>query len=263
MGLPRFYGDWLVGYKNLFIQLQQLALRRSSLSIDANALLYELAAEVFNQGSYYDVTRQPEINQLLSTPEGQMELINRLFTGFTNTLIKMLRRYDPKDCLVLCFDGVAPVLKMQHQRQRRFKGTKSTYDGKDNFDTTAFSPGTDLMLELDKRTKKWLEDEWAKGQLPVRVLYSGPSVAGEGEHKIMDFFRDGLILGDGIHIVHGLDSDLSLLCLGLTDVVKNLYLVRDYRYDQRDGIVPIDKLKEAILQTLETDNIADFIALTA
>lgn len=267
MGLPRFYGDYLVNFRKIFLALLPGLI--GSLSIDGNPILYEVSERMFNYGSYYDEKRQAEIEKLLASPEGRQQLETNWHNAVINELETLILRYRPQNCLCLCFDGVAPVLKMQHQRQRRFKSTLNQYPGKNNFDSTSISPGTDRMRALDVKIKEWLNKMWLQGKLAARIIYSGSDIPGEGEHKIMEYFRQGLITNSTdvnnnaiTHIVHGIDSDLSLLCLGLNR--SNIILVRNFRTDQRDGFIPIDALRSSIIETLGAESsIEDFIALVA
>lgn len=83
----------------------------------------------------------------------------------------------------------------------------------------SISPGTHFMCELQKHIdffikRKIKEDELWSG---LKVVYSGGDVAGEGEHKILDYIRkwkrsDRFDI-NSTHCFYGNDSDLILLAL--------------------------------------------------
>ncbi|GAG84327.1 unnamed protein product [marine sediment metagenome] len=117
----------------------------------------------------------------------------------------------PRHTLVLAVDGVAPVAKIQQQRQRRYRSAQENVDPV--FDTARISPGTPLMKRLDEQLRLWLNIN--KSMLPQTVIYSSYMVRGEGEHKILYYFRNGDIptIHGGAHIVDGVDADLYMLFL--------------------------------------------------
>lgn len=55
------------------------------------------------------------------------------------------------------------------------------------FDSNCITPGTDFMFKLTKAMKAWIEykmDTDPFWQQNARVVFSGPDVPGEGEHKV-------------------------------------------------------------------------------
>jgi len=103
------------------------------------------------------------------------------------------------------------------------------------FDPNAISPGTDLMVKLDTYLRGFLERHI--NNLTKVVYYSSHLAPGEGEHKIMDYFRQGRITGDKAHVFYGMDTDLILLTMALG--TSNILL---WREDVED-ILDIDALK--------------------
>jgi 5'-3' exoribonuclease 1 len=63
----------------------------------------------------------------------------------------------------------------------------------DRFDSNCITPGTEFMQRLGVAFRKWIEFKmevdpfWRSNS--ARVVFSGPDVPGEGEHKIMDYIR--------------------------------------------------------------------------
>jgi 5'-3' exoribonuclease 1 len=152
-------------------------------------------------------------------------------------------------------DGVAPRAKMNQQRSRRFRSSREAEelaatilarDGKlpegKKFDSNCITPGTDFMLKLSLAMKKWIEFKqktdpfWKNG---ADVVFTGPDVPGEGEHKVMDYIRECKAQYDPedeskchphwkpgmTHILYGLDADLIML--GLVTHEPNFMLLRE------------------------------------
>ena len=293
MGLPRFWIDWLIAnYGDLFIVEPVEGI--SALAIDGNAILYGVHDQTYNLGEFSEPSRQVEIDALLATEQGHFVLKERFFTNLFQLIRNINDRFAPADCFVMVFDGPCPIPKMYHQRQRRFRSYRSGPPQINPvLDTLQFSPGTDLMLEINQRTRKWLDEIWSKGwelvprgstsrvpnphssggvqgarsrsktpetPLPKRIIYSGPDIPGEGEHKIMAYFRQGMITGTGAKIIYGQDADLAVLTLGLR--VGGIYLARTHDVtDRRAPLMPIDTLRERILEKIGATEIDDFICL--
>ena len=94
------------------------------------------------------------------------------------------------------------------------------------------------MLKLSLAMNKWIEYKiktdpfWKEG---ATVIFSGPDVPGEGEHKVMDYIRWAQSGGDptwpkegeeGIqHVLYGLDADLIML--GLVSHEPKFMLLRE------------------------------------
>lgn len=161
------------------------------------------------------------------------------------------------DLLGIMVDGVAPLGKIQQQRQRRYR-TAGLRGDLDVFDTAAFSPGTQLMMDIDS----WIGDVsgWIQTEGPViapTILYSSHLEPGEGEHKIMDHLRANKPNGGNI-MIYGMDADLIILCL--LSNIPNIFISRS---DIRD-VINIDKLREGIMGWLKHPNaIFDFAIIVS
>eukprot|EP00904_Undaria_pinnatifida_P010881 jgi/Undpi1/6923/HiC_scaffold_21.g09397.m1 len=160
----------------------------------------------------------------------EKEMFRRIFI-FTDRLFKLVR---PRRLLYLAVDGTAPRAKMNQQRSRRFRSSKEAEqnmaemvqrEGKlpdvPRFDSNCITPGTDFMFKLSKAFRAWIEykmDTDPFWQQNARVVFSGPDVPGEGEHKVMDYIREARETEpdwreDLRHCLYGLDADLIMLSL--------------------------------------------------
>ena len=90
-------------------------------------------------------------------------------------------------------------------------------------------PSSDLFHEA---FEAWLAHKGAKVPFyeSVEIVFSGPDVAGEGEHKIMAHIRAQRTQpgydADTTHCVYGLDADLVMLALATHE--PRFFLLRDF-----------------------------------
>ena len=159
-------------------------------------------------------------------------MLQRIFT-YTDRIFKIVK---PRRIFYLAVDGVAPRAKMNQQRSRRFRSSKEQEqllaqmvargeaipDETDRFDSNCITPGTDFMNKLSLAFRAWIEFKMANDPFwadqGAEVVFSGPDVPGEGEHKVMDFIRRQRDTADWWssdlrHIFYGLDADLIMLSL--------------------------------------------------
>jgi len=168
----------------------------------------------------------------------EKEMFKKIF-AYTDRLYKLVK---PSKLMFLAVDGVAPRAKMNQQRSRRFRSSKereallSDYvarEGKlpteESFDSNCITPGTDFMFRLGIAFRKWIEYKmetdpfWKNG---AEIVFSGPDVPGEGEHKVMEMIRrikaeeiemknnsSNFVPGKLRHCMYGLDADLIMLSL--------------------------------------------------
>lgn len=145
----------------------------------------------------------------------------------------------PTTCVFIAFDGVAPLAKLDQQRQRRYKSwyqsdiTQKIMNLKktDVWNTTAITPGTVFMSELNTAIKNHFDREvgMGRGGKGVKYMISTSDEAGEGEHKLFAFIRENPELHDSKtrSIVYGLDADLIMLSINHLPVCPNIYLFRE------------------------------------
>lgn len=161
--------------------------------------------------------------------------------GYVDRLYKLVK---PRNVMYLAVDGVAPRAKINQQRSRRFRSGKEAealaadmvndkaMDDYVVFDSNCITPGTDFMMKLSLAMEKWIEYKiktdpfWANG---ATIMFSGPDVPGEGEHKVMDYIREIQAENEGVtdlrHVLYGLDADLIML--GLVTHEPNFTLLRE------------------------------------
>ena len=255
MGLPKFVGGWMGSLPQNFVIRGEPPVV-SSLSIDMNSLLYLAFGRGMGMQPKQIVTYDPKTRQKTITynindkdlveqrkilasmgSHAFEQAMRNLFAILVNALLATY----PRDTLILAVDGVAPMGKQVTQRDRRFRGVLDEIIAK-TFDFSGFTPGTDVMQEIDKRIYLWLSQNKDKKVLrtnangvteevpllPAVVIYSSHMQPGEGEQKIMDFYREGRLRTEvpinesrGYHVLMGLDADLMVLAAncGVRDIL--------------------------------------------
>lgn len=258
MGIPKFYNDWIKKKRNTGILMRSVPPNVSSLSIDMNGLIHDRAQFIYAYGEYKNDSRLKQIERM-----DQGQLRGELFSSIREKILEILYQVQPREVLILAVDGVAPNAKIAQQRQRRFR---SAYDSKLQeekdgvkrvFDSNSITPGTEFMNQLDAFLSGWLVDKYIN--LPPKVVYSSHQVPGEGEHKIFDLMRDGVISPEmtGAHVVYGLDADLVML--SLIAPVQNIFLMREDIMD----VINIENLKKYLVETMGTETgVEDFVLIS-
>lgn len=262
MGVPKFY--------NLFVKpvfantiSYKLPNNISSLFLDGNAFVHAAAQECYGYGEYDNPTRREYI--LHRNP---IEIENELFAILANNLKKIFNIVQPSKYFAIMMDGVVPVAKMSQSRGRRFITAKNKTESNEKvpiiFDSNVITPGTDFMIRLDKFLLGWLINE--SPLLSDNILYSSHLEPGEGEQKILKYFRNGTLSQEDTHVIYGLDADLIMLSLTLP--ISNIYLWR--QSTTMDDVLSIDMLKYEIMnkysiskniQQIEHSTIQDFILI--
>ncbi len=108
----------------------------------------------------------------------------------------------------IAVDGVVPMAKIRQQRVRRFKSVwmRTQENTQASWDSNAITPGTAFMDKLGVSLRKLASEH--KGW-----EVSDVQEPGEGEHKILQWLRDGKLRDKGDVLVYGLDADLILLTM--------------------------------------------------
>ena len=143
---------------------------------------------------------------------------------------------SPTTCIYIAFDGVAPLAKLEQQRQRRYKSWYQSditqkimnLKKKDIWNTTAITPGTVFMNELNNDIKNHFGKGNNLGNARIIIISTSDEV-GEGEHKLFAFIRANPDLHNEKTktIVYGLDADLIMLSINHLPVCPNIYLFRE------------------------------------
>jgi 5'-3' exonuclease len=232
MGIPAYFSHIIKNYPNI-LQKFKKQLQVNHLYIDSNSIVY-------------DSIRQLEYN-------GNDEVFERkLINTVCENIETYIQQISPSHLVYIAFDGVAPVAKLNQQKNRRYKSWFMADYNKDNssdnnsdnntkitsssWNSTAITPGTEFMNKLNLQVQYHF-------RLPLshnvkQIIVSGSNLPGEGEHKIFEYIRDNeKTLKNMKTVIYGLDADLIMLTINHLHVCKEMYLFRE----TPDFIRSIDK----------------------
>jgi 5'-3' exoribonuclease 2 len=237
MGIPSYFSNIVKRHKAIIKKLSGLP-GIHNLYMDTNGLIY-------------DAVRVVGSNRGMSNDEYETRIIETV----CNKIDEYLALFQPSGKVLIAFDGVAPVAKLNQQRERRYKSwfttvveqtilqknalidptvvvaassTAATAGGHKAWNTSAITPGTLFMKKLNTRMNNYCEMKARVIGNPVIYIYSGSDSPGEGEHKIFEYIRaDAKYHKDTTTLIYGLDADLIMLCLNHLHISQNIYLYRD------------------------------------
>jgi len=168
------------------------------------------------------------------------------FSTLTETEAKSIIRYvfgkideyilliSPDKNIFIAFDGVAPLAKLDQQRERRYKSFYQNELAKtifkdvkpDIWNTAAITPGTLFMKELSESSRVYFNDPKKYGV--ERIIVSPSDEYGEGEHKLFSYIREFPEQhSDFKTVIYGLDADLIMLSINHLPIAKEIFLFRE------------------------------------
>jgi 5'-3' exonuclease len=209
MGIPSYFSHLVRSYRGILKKASDAFTKVDNLYLDSNSIIYDCARAIEYDGN----------DQLFE---------KLLIEAVCQKIAEYIRLLSPSEALV-AFDGVAPVAKLEQQRNRRYKswleGEVSKSMGNavaDQWCTASITPGTAFMASLAVGVRRYFD-----GFGDCLVTVSSSEEAGEGEHKIFDEIRGAKGLEDRVCVVYGLDADLIMLTLNHLHITKNMYLFRE------------------------------------
>jgi len=235
MGIPSYFSNIVKRHKSIIKRLAGLP-RIHNLYMDTNGLIY-------------DAVRVVGSNRGISNDEYEALII----TTVCNKIDEYFALFRPSNKIMIAFDGVAPVAKLNQQRERRYKSwftsvvedtitrknalldpfardstTSVAASSHKPWNTSSITPGTAFMTKLNIRMNDYCKVKARENGNRVAYIYFGSDVAGEGEHKIFEYIRENAEYHrDTTTLIYGLDADLIMLCLNHLHISQNIYLYRD------------------------------------
>lgn len=215
MGVPSYFSYIVKNHANIIRKLSSNPIKVDNLYLDCNSIIYEAFYKM-------DTTTITE------------EVSNAIISRTIQIIKEYINSLKPTERLIIAFDGVAPVAKLEQQRSRRFKSlyqnalSRSIHKttAPDPWNTTAITPGTIFMKILDERITNAFSNPSQFGL--NNIIISGSNIHGEGEHKIFKYIRDFPEQHKDINtIIYGLDADLIMLSINHLPITRNIYLFRE------------------------------------
>ena len=212
MGIP-YYFSYIIQNHSKIIKKIKDVIRVENLYLDCNSIIYD------------------SIHYLEKLSENVTEdnIIHQVLKNIDNYILTV----KPTNIIFIAFDGIAPVAKLEQQRQRRYKTLyqKKIYNNifkinTEKFNTSLITPGTQFMEVLNENIINYFSAPNKYDE--NNVILSLSDEIGEGEHKIFNYIRENANeLSESVNVVYGLDADLIMLCMNHISICKNIYLYRE------------------------------------
>lgn len=212
MGIPYYFSYIIQNHSNIIKKIQDIILVEN-LYLDCNSIIYD------------------SIHYLEKLSENITEdnIIKQVLKNIDNYILTT----NPSNLIFIAFDGIAPVAKLEQQRQRRYKTLyqKNVYNNifninTEKFNTSLITPGTEFMNLLNENILNYFSAPDRYNE--KNVILSLSDEVGEGEHKIFNYIRENAQeLSESVNVVYGLDADLIMLCMNHISICKNIYLYRE------------------------------------
>jgi 5'-3' exoribonuclease 1 len=241
MGIPSYFTHVLKNQPHVIKRLTELQ-RINNLYLDCN-------------GMVYDVVRQMQFR-----PEDQPAFEAEMLQRICDSIDACIAIVRPTSSVFIAFDGVAPVAKLNQQRERRYKSwylgemeaqrrrdiatsNKNKKKGdkapvveppKPAWNTSSITPGTKFMNALHDKLAEYYGGD--RAALNARydlsggagIMVSSSKEPGEGEHKLFEYIREHAAEHEhATTVIYGLDADLIMLCMSHLHISRGIYLYRE------------------------------------
>ena len=187
MGIPSYFLQIVKKYKNIIKKTSLLAGSIDNFYADCNGIVYDVIRNITFE------------NKNIEAYETEVII------AVCNKIQSYIDAFQPKEKIIVAFDGVAPVAKLNQQRERRYKSwltgelqkriekksasKKASSSSSPSVETSTFwntssiTPGTAFMKKLNSHVTEHFKSN-------PKVLVSTSDVCGEGEHKMLDYIRN-------------------------------------------------------------------------
>jgi 5'-3' exoribonuclease 1 len=223
MGIPSYFSHIVKKHRNIFKKVSKQTTKIDNLYLDCNSIIYDAVHEIQNDSVHKD---SAQINNF-STFE---KLLIKMVCNKLDYYIKLLL---PSQRVLIAFDGVAPVAKLDQQRKRRYMSwynekilaeLKNEKNNTTNWSTSSITPGTEFMENLTADIKRHFQSN----KTNINIMISASDEVGEGEHKIYEYIRQNSDYhSKTTTVIYGLDADLIMLTLNHLHISNNMYLFRE------------------------------------
>ena len=192
---------------------------------------------------------------------------NKIYKEICMAIEELINTVCPKKFVMIADDGVCPLAKLPEIIKRRFIGgntPKGIYnflisigiEPKDInlFERDLISPGTEFMWNLEESILEFIKKKQKQDIYwqSLDIVFSGPNVEGEGEHKIISHIRQYQMSNNYISqtkfCIFSNDGDMILLSL-LTHEPNIFILQEDNISSREDKVYELEFTKEHIFCT--------------
>jgi 5'-3' exoribonuclease 1 len=217
MGIPSYFSYIVRNHRSIIKTLNADSPKINNLYLDCNSFIYE---------AHHNLAKTAD----LTNDKNFVNYEETLIRLVCESLINMFGQLKPDQRVLIAFDGVAPMAKLDQQRNRRYMAAYQKYidasPASNEWNTASITPGTDFMKKLSETIVKRFKNPSEFGL--KAIIVSSSDEPGEGEHKIYEYIRaDKNYHRDTHTIIYGLDADLIMLTLNHLHISEKLYLYRE------------------------------------
>ena len=236
MGIAYYFANLIRNHKNIVKNLESIS-NIHNLYLDSNSIIYDsLDFTLFQNKSQFE-------NLIINKVILKIELI--------------IKTINPSKNIILAFDGVPPIAKLNQQKNRRYKSSyqANLFNKNTPWDPTAITPGTTFMDKLNHIIYNHFNNKYTSNN----IILSLTDIPGEGEHKLFEYIRNNNHINDNT-IIYGMDSDLIMLSLNHKKYTNSIYLYRETPHfinsldstlnPQHKYLIDINKLADQIYYLL-------------
>jgi len=215
MGIPSYFSYIVKNHPEIIKKFQKGQTEVDNLYLDCNSIIYD----VFHSIDFKNITDSISLSIIKSV------------CSKIETYIHLIH---PSNNVIIAFDGVAPVAKLEQQRQRRYKSVyqnnmlRSIYKKveDDPWNTATITPGTTFMKDLSNYVIKHFNNHVLYNV--STIITSTSEIHGEGEHKLFEFIRENKEEHlKQTTVIYGLDADLIMLSINHLPCCRNIFLFRE------------------------------------
>jgi 5'-3' exonuclease len=222
MGIPSYFSYIVRNHRSIIKKLSVSAdsPKINNLYLDCNSFIY-------------DAHHQLSTSKTGTSASSIKVYEDAIIQHVCESLIKMLKQLKPNKRILIAFDGVAPMAKLNQQRNRRYMTAFQNSIADNNhvvdnikWNTAAITPGTAFMQKLGQSITRRFQRPSEFGL--EQIIVSSSDEPGEGEHKIYEYIRANATYHKETQtIIYGLDADLIMLTLNHLHISENMYLYRE------------------------------------
>ena len=225
MGIPSYFAHLVKNHRYIIKKISTLKNpKMDNLYLDCNSFIYDALRNInSNEQKYKNV-------------EDYINIIEKkIIEDVSVNISKCIKEINPTKRVFIAFDGVAPIAKLNQQRNRRYM---SIFDEKNknienssneniyNWNKSSITPGTIFMNKLSIELTKFFNNPTNFGI--EQIIVSTSNDPGEGEHKIYNHIRNDLKYHkDTQTVIYGIDADLIMLTINHLHISNRLYLYRE------------------------------------
>jgi len=219
MGIPAYFSHIVKQHSNTLKKFNVHSFPIDNLLLDSNSIIYDCV-----------YTLQKTTPELCTVSTTKYE--NVLIKAVCDKIKYYINTIKPSNTVYISFDGVAPVAKLEQQRNRRYKSQFTNNINSyilnnhiNHWDTTNITPGTKFMINLSKQIHSYFQHSNEFNVL--NILISTSLIHGEGEHKLFENIRNDNNYMNQTTVIYGLDADLIMLSLNHIQYCHKIYLFRE------------------------------------